>query len=162
NQPGRAAHFQIKAADRQARLGEVASAVQSYQAAIEQLGELEAGPAQRTRMARVMTQLARLLRGQGKIKDAQELLGAAEEAAEAFRAASAIRMRIGDRFGLIPALLNLGIIQEQMGEISPALGNYYRALDLARQTGYVQGEAVLEVNLSNLERRAGLVTSALE
>ncbi|MCE5228677.1 tetratricopeptide repeat protein [bacterium] len=84
------------------------------------------------------------------------------EAARAFRAASALRLRTGDRFGLIAALLNLAIIQEQLGEIQPALRNYEQALEYARQSGYRTGEATLEVNLSNLQRRAGLVSLALE
>jgi len=84
------------------------------------------------------------------------------EAAKCFRAASSLRMRMGDKFGQVAALLNLGIIQEQLAEIRPAFRNYRTALGYARETAFVQGQAVLEINLSNLERRSGFAASAME
>ena len=84
------------------------------------------------------------------------------EAGKAFRGAAAIRMSMADQFGLIAALMNMGILQEQIGEIKPAFDNLREALALAIQTGFARGQALLEINLANITRRMGRTMESVD
>lgn len=84
------------------------------------------------------------------------------QALRAFKRALPLRRQAADHFGLCATLMNIAIIHELLGQVRPARRSYENARVLAERTGHVQGLAALEANLSNLDRRAGLLSEALE
>ena len=84
------------------------------------------------------------------------------QALRAFKRAVPLRRQARDQFGLCATLMNMGIIQEQIGQVGAARKSYENACRLAHKTGHVQALAALESNLSNLERRLGNALAAVE
>lgn len=80
--PERAVYYGIKSADRQARLGQAREAAEAYEGLLEAIERLEPTARHRVRMARVMIELGRLLRHQGRPDDSRATLEAAANLAE--------------------------------------------------------------------------------
>lgn len=78
--------FRIKAADRQARLGEIKGALESYEKALSGFDKLDADEINQTRATRILLQQGRLLR----------LLGQEDDALAAIEAASSLAIRLGN------------------------------------------------------------------
>ena len=83
-----------------------------------------------------------------------------------FKACRAKWQKIGNRHGLAQTLVNVGILEENLGRLSAAQASYRKALALAKDLKFAQLEAIIYGNLANLalarEDWQGALTHAQE